>query len=196
MKLDYLTEERIAFQHASPGFLIGEEFFSGLSGFWYIRQLLMCPGKKLSCSHLRSQNGSMDDAVALEDKLNITVREAPLPTVTPGRIKLLVDTLEALEERLPFIADPTEHCDESQKADILRRWLAREAIKDEDGNYVRPRKINKRLKNEADTIRKCIKGAICKLLENPDTQDIGIYLNSNIKTGYYCEFTGKQKWIF
>ena len=64
--------------------------------------------------------------------------------------------------------------------------LAREAVKDKDGNYIRSRQVNKRLKNDSDTVRKSINSAVCRLIENPETQAIGFYLRDTIKTGTRC----------
>jgi hypothetical protein len=116
--------------------------------------------------------------------------------MTPSKLKLLAGMAQELESTLPHISDPFEHEQKFSDLKRLQRLLARDAITDKKGNYVRPRAFSSQADKDRKAVSKSINTAICKLIEKPVTQDIGVYLDDNIITGGRCEYVGKQKWKF
>lgn len=187
---------RQPFKHATGGYLVGPVFFPRLDGLAYIQCLLQCGS--LSSTELWSR-GSLyryglvfqPDAVGDQPRWTDTSKKSDRPHQTAESQKVIdFESVKAKLVRLDELSQEPPSPERDKTIAFLNQDLGRYRfkgkIKSFDDENDKARK----------SVQKAIKYAITKLIETPETRDIGLHLQGTITTGFVCEYTGDWKWEF
>jgi len=203
---------RIRFQHVSGGYVIGDTSITESLGLKYIQYLLQ--SSPLSCLHMTSgpplptgvasQEGKQAEAMAviyydddhMEDIGQISRNTGSAANVfdaydmtTNRPLGELMDGkyMRAVQHRINHLRDSGEASDELA---YLEKYLTENTYRGRSKQHTNERE------RARQSVRKAIKSAIAKLIENPDTGDIGLHLQDNITFGCNCSYTGNWKWNY
>lgn len=201
---ELVREAGVRFQHVVGGYVIGNTLVPEILGLKYIHNLLQ--NGSVSCLELTAGPLLPPGAVSAEGK-----EAAAVATVTYDD-----DYMENIDDIPPNIAtansvfgayDPLidgkymravryriDELEESGQEPAELQFL--QNIVDND-MYRGKSKSHANEKEKARvSVQKAIKRAINKLIENPDTQDIGLYLRDHITFGNTCRYAGSWDFIF
>ena len=206
------AEERIRFQHVFGGYVIGNTLVSETIGLKYIQYLLQ--EGVLSCLHLTagsplppgvtSAEGKEAAAMAVisydDDHMedigdippNVTDAEGvfdPYDSTTDEPLGLLMDGkyMRAIRYRMQQLR---KSGNDPEELEYLEKYFATNTFHGRSKQHVNEKE------RARQSVCKAIKKAINKLIENPDTQDIGLHLRDNIKFGHDCQYVGTWTWKF
>ena len=190
---------KIPFKHVAGGYLVGSVFFSHLDGLEY-KQRIIQQGS-VSSIVLWSRDslgpsgvliGSVEGGLSDFDDSQFD-DEFPKSNPYQGAerqdifgIGMAQDMLARIDELNAATATPKR----VNTIDFLESELKRHRYKREIKSF----------DDEAEMARKAVERAItraiAKLIETPETQEIGLHLQANITTGNTCEYHGDWKWEF
>lgn len=198
------SDDRVNFKHVCGGYVIGNTLLKEFIGFKYIQYILqrgsvecleLTAGPLLPVG-IASAEGREAAAAAIitydddymEDIGDIAPNVSNAEGVF-GRYDPLMDGkyIRAVRYRIDELESSG---DNPQELELLRTQLNRDTYRG------RPHSHNNEKRKAYYSVRKAIKKAINILIENPDTQDIGLHLQDNIETGGTCLYTGDWKFNF
>ena len=198
------TGERIRFQHVFGGYVIGTTAVSESVGLKYLYDLLQ--SGFVSCLHLvsgaplplgaESQASKDTEMMAVEYYDDDFEGGGSLQSNVVSADGLFYDHDDTeMDDR--YLREVRASIKTLKKSGKSSEDLAMfEKILDES-TY---RGESKRHSNEREkarlSVRKAIMKAISRLIENPETKDIGLHLQDNIKFGHDCKYVGNWKWKF
>jgi len=189
-------KDRVTFKHVDGGYLIGSVMYPNWDGLAYNQRLLQCGS--LSSTELWS-GGSLSkyglvfqpDFEVYEPNWADVSKKSGLPYQTANSQKVMdFETVRKMLLRINELSKKPSTPERKKTKQFLEREISRykfkNKIKSFDDENEKARKA----------VQKAIKYAITKLIETPETRDIGLHLHDTIKTGLVCEYTGDWKWEF
>ena len=198
------SNNRINFKHVCGGYVIGNTLVKEFIGFKYIQYILQIG--TVECLELTagpllplgaaSAEGREAAAVAITfyDDDNMEDIGDIAPNVSNaegvfGRYDPLMDGkyIRDIRHRIDQLE---ASCENQPELEFLRSQLKKDTF------HGRPHSHINEKRKAYYSVRKAIKKAISILIENPDTQHIGIHLKDHIKARNTCRYTGNWKFNF
>lgn len=193
-----MPKDRVPFIHSTGGYLIGSEFFLEQDGFEYSQRTIQ-QGNVLSIvlwsrDHLGSGGALLGPEPGIRDDYDVELDDKywePSPYQGAGRQEIFsIGMAQKMLARIDELNAATATPERVNTIEFLEGELRRHRYKREIKSF----------DDEAEMARKAVERAItraiAKLIETPETQEIGLHLQANIVTGNTCEYHGDWKWEF
>ena len=198
------SDDRINFKHVCGGYVIGNTLVKEFIGFKYIQYILQrgsveCleltagPLLPVGAASAEGKEAAATAIISYDDDHMEDIGDV-LPNVSNaegvfGRYDPLMDGkyIRAIRHRIDQLEASGENLKELE---LLKSQLNRDTYRG------RPHSHTNEKRKAYYSVRKAIKKAIRILIENPDTQDIGLHLDDYIDTGNTCQYTGAWKFNF